>query len=454
VEVTVSGSQALSGGRLVFADGKSVKLDPTAEKTVMGKVTVDRTSTFRIELTNKERKSYLGVEEFSMEALDDQKPIVEFTKPGRDTKATKVEEVFTELHAEDDFGVNQLELHFSVNGGADQVVNLFGAKGDKPKEISAGHTFFLEEYDLQPGDVVTYYGKAVDSRTPSNTVSTDIYFIEVRPFGRQYTQGQQGGGGGGGGGGEGESMEALLKRQKDIIAATHKLINNKEKFKDKEWIDNIHSIGANQTKAAEQTNTLVERMSRRGLTNQDKMIQQMAENLKNAIQQMNPAAEQLKAEKAEAAEPFEQKALTYLMRADALFTEIQVTRGGGGGGGGGGAQNAQDLADLFELELDQNKNQYETVQRGETQQNSQEVDDALRKLKELAERQQKLQERRARQPWTRPGHSGTRQNLHNTSICDIRRPVTGLLFYLHTPVDERRAGKDQECPLRRSDQQT
>ena len=94
-------------------------------------------------------------------------------------------------------------------------------------------------------------------------------------------------------------MDALLKRQKDIIAATHKLINNKDKFKDKEWIDNIRSIGANQTKAQEQTNTLVERMARRGLTNQDKMIQQMAENLKSAIEQMTPAAEQLKAEKAD-----------------------------------------------------------------------------------------------------------------------------------------------------------
>src|SRR5215471_14540049 len=404
VEVTVTGSQALSGGRVVFADGKSVPLEPTGEKTVMGRVTVDKTTTFRIELTNKDRKSYLGPEEFSMEALDDQKPIVEFTKPGRDTKATKVEEVFTELRAEDDFGVSQLELHFSVNGGADQTVNLFSSKGEKPKEISAGHTFFLEEYDLQPGDLVTYYGKGVDSRNPANIVSTDIYFIEVRPFGREYRQGQRGGGGGGGGG-EGESMEALLKRQKDIIAATHKLINSKDKFKDKEWIDNVHSVAANQTKASEQTNTLVERMSRRGLTNQDKMIKQMADNLKSAIEQMNPAAEQLQAGKPDTAEPFEQKALQFLMRADALFNEIQVSMGGGGGGGGGG-QNARDLADLFELELDQNKNQYETVQRGEMQQNSQDVDEALRKLKELAERQQKLQERQARQQQQNGGGGG------------------------------------------------
>ena len=375
VEVMVTGSQALSGGRIVFADGKSVTLQPNGERSVMGRITVDRTTTFRIELTNTAKAKYLGLEEYSMEALDDQKPIVEFTKPGRDTKATKVEEVFTELRAEDDFGVRQLELYYSVNGGAEQKIDLFSSKSDNPKEISAGHTFFLEEYDLQPGDLVTYYGKAVDTRNPANTVSTDIYFIEVRPFGREYRQGQQGGGGGGGGD-QDDSTEALSRRQKEIIAATHKLVNNKDKFKDKEWKDNIHAIATNQQKLAEQTNTVMQRMSRRGLTNQDKTIKQLSENLKNSIDQMNPAADQLKAENAQAAEPFEQKALQYLMRAEALFNEIQVTQGGGGGGGGA-RQSAEDLADLFELELDQNKNQYETLQRGEMNKGSQAVDEAL-----------------------------------------------------------------------------
>src|SRR2546428_12323578 len=71
--------------------------------------------------------------------------------------------------------------------------------------------------------------------------------------------------------------------------------------------------------------------------------------------------------------------------------------GGGGGGGGGARQSAEDLADLFELELDQNKNQYETLQRGEMNKGSQAIDEALQKLKELAERQQKLMQRRAMQ---------------------------------------------------------
>src|SRR5207244_12522045 len=143
---------------------KIVPLKYNGERGVMGSVTVDRTTTFRVELTNTSRATHLGLEEYSMEALEDQKPIIEFTKPGRDTKATKVEEVFTELRAEDDFGVRQLELHFSVNGGADQKVDLFSSKGETPKEISAGHTFFLEAYELQPGDLVTNYVKVVDKK--------------------------------------------------------------------------------------------------------------------------------------------------------------------------------------------------------------------------------------------------------------------------------------------------
>ena len=38
-----------------------------------------------------------------------------------------------------------------------------------------------------------------------------------------------------------------------------------------------------------------------------------------------------------------------------------MQRGGGGGGGGGQSAMAQELAELFELELDKMANQYETA---------------------------------------------------------------------------------------------
>ena len=43
-----------------------------------------------------------------------------------------------------------------------------------------------------------------------------------------------------------------------------------------------------------------------------------------------------------------------------MQVQMQRQQGGGGGGGGGGAM-AQDLADLFEMELDKMANQYETA---------------------------------------------------------------------------------------------
>ena len=48
--------------------------------------------------------------------------------------------------------------------------------------------------------------------------------------------------------------------------------------------------------------------------------------------------------------------------------QVAQQQGGGGGGGGQQTQMADDLADLFELELDKLANQYQMQQRAEQQQ--------------------------------------------------------------------------------------
>jgi hypothetical protein len=74
----------------------------------------------------------------------------------------------------------------------------------------------------------------------------------------------------------------------------------------------------------------------------------------------------------------------------------QQGQGQGGGGSGGQSAAAEDLADLFELELDKLKNQYETVRRGQQQTTDDQVDEAIEKLKELARRQEQEAERQRR----------------------------------------------------------
>src|SRR5204863_4397540 len=111
---------------------------------------------------------------------------------------------------------------------------------------------------------------------------------------------------------------------------------------------------------------------------------------------MKSAEGELKALKADSALSPEQRALKLLQEAEQQY-EVQVAQQRGGGGGGGGQnQMAEDLADLFELELDKLANQYEMQQRAEQQGADKQVDELAEKLKELARRQQQEAERQQR----------------------------------------------------------
>jgi len=163
-----------------------------------------------------------------VDALDDMAPTIAIRKPGRDIKPTNVEEVFVEVEATDDFGLGRVELVYSVNGEAEKTLVLNDSSGTRKKDFIAGHTFFLEELGLQAGDVVSYYARATDGvgAREGQQSATDIYFMTIRPFGRDYRQNQQGGGGGGGGG---QDPGALTQQQRDIISATFKAERDREK---------------------------------------------------------------------------------------------------------------------------------------------------------------------------------------------------------------------------------
>ena len=111
-------------------------------------------------------------------------------RPGRDAKVNPIEEVTITVNADDDFALNEMALHYSVNGGAEKTVQLLPQKG--VKTASGKYVLALEDYKLAPGDLVSLYADAKDAR---NTTKTDIYFIQAEPFERNYSQAQSGGGG-------------------------------------------------------------------------------------------------------------------------------------------------------------------------------------------------------------------------------------------------------------------
>ncbi len=78
---------------------------------------------------------------------------------------------------------------------------------------------------------------------------------------------------------------------------------------------------------------------------------------------MSPAAKSLGDIELQKAISSEQKALQHLLRAEALYTDIEMQFRSAQGGGGGGSQAGRDLAEMFEPEMDLEKNQYETENR-------------------------------------------------------------------------------------------
>jgi hypothetical protein len=375
--------------RLLFDDRSTLDLAASGQQDFTGSFVLHRSGSYVVQAAESRSRYYAGSAEYEVEAIEDSAPKITITRPMRDVRATNVEEIFSELKAEDDIGVGRLELHYSVNGGQDKATNLYSGR-PSGTSVTRPHTFFLEEFGLQPGDVVSYYGKVWDnnSATGPATSSSDIYFIEIRPFEQKYTQSQQQGGQGGNGE---EAQEALSRQQKEIISATFKLIREKVRTDPKEYQDSLKSLALVQSRLQGQAQGLVDRLQRRGAVQIDENFEKLAEYLKNAINEMGKASIDLGAQKPDEALPPEQKSLQQLMRAESLFREIQVSFAQNSGASGQQA-NAQDLADLFELELNKLKNQYETVQRGEKQSGDQKVDEALQRLKELAQRQQQLNE--------------------------------------------------------------
>ncbi|HJN92025.1 MAG TPA: DUF4175 family protein, partial [Dehalococcoidia bacterium] len=133
---------------------------------------------------------------YTIDVLTDQPPSVSFSKPGRDTRASPIEELFLEAKADDDFGISELLLIYSANGEAEDTIALYDSR--PAPEVTVGHTMYLEELELESGDLVSYYAQAKDNNreTGTRTVTSDIYFVQIRPFRIDFRQGEQGGGGG------------------------------------------------------------------------------------------------------------------------------------------------------------------------------------------------------------------------------------------------------------------
>jgi len=378
--IEVQMDRPLKDGRFALDNGQIIRLAAGADNKYQGSIHLAKDGAYHIADTDGGQEVRLS-EDYFIAAEKAMPPEVTVTRPGSDYRASPIEEVTLGVRARDPFGLRELQLHYSVNGGPNHDVNLL--ESTNARNADGSYILPLEEFKLIPGDLVSLYATARGGYTEART---DISFIQVEPFEREFSQSQQSGGGGGAG--NSNQME-ISRREKELIAATWKQQNDRTSTS-KEASAVGQFLSDAQRKLHDQVMALSVRMQTRDLAEANDEFSDFHKDIQDAAAAMLPSAENLGNMQWKDALQWEQKALQALLRAEATFRKIQVAFGPSGAGGGSGSAG-RDLASLFDLELDTEKNQYETAQKASSaEQHEKDLEDALQKLDALAKRQEDL----------------------------------------------------------------
>ena len=375
VTVTVHADKPIRDGSLRQGAGGVVPLRHAARGALSASFEVGRDDTYRVALRDADGLTNRSATEYVIRVLPDDAPFVEVRRPGGDREITPLEEVVIEARAEDDFALDRFDLVYAVAGGAERVVDLLG--GERMARGAGVHTLYAEDLDVSPGDVISYYLRAGDAN-PARPRATrsDIYFLEVRPFEREFEDAPSQ---------SSLSMDAgttgqLAGVQKEIIAATWRLDGRSGLTADDA---DLVAVADAQAELRQTALGAAARMLQ-GSSSRDERQAFAA-----AVDAMARAEEALRAASTDRALPREMEALAALLRARAAIRRTRISRGGSGRSAAW--QPREDLSALFDRDLRREQETNYENRPSAPPAASRTESDALRRVRELAERQAALE---------------------------------------------------------------
>jgi hypothetical protein len=289
-------------------------------------------------------------EDYFIEAQKDKPPEVTITRPGRDFKASPIEEVAWRWNAKDDFGLKGVDLHYSVNGGPRRC----SAAADRQGRQNRHRVHRDRAGGFQSG--ARRHGEPVCTAKDARKTTVHRHVLHRNAALREELHAVAGP--------AAAAPAARATAEPDLRAAEgnhHRYLEpdqgqrrqgHRRRERRVSWLG--------QSKLRDQANSLSDRMKARQMEEAGESFKSFVADMEQAAGAMQPAAGNSGAKWQDALAP-EQKALQYLLRAEATIRDIQVAFGQSGGAGGGMSGATRDMQGLFDLELDTEKNQYEGV---------------------------------------------------------------------------------------------
>ncbi len=375
--------------------------------TLATTVDVDENGTYTVQLLCIDGFNNEIPIEYTLKAIPDEIPEVVIKEPGRDIKTTKLGEVGIIAEATDDYGIAELKLMYRVGSGALQELAMEAATAEpvpvdtRHRRIADGsYTFYLEAFDVEPGDIISYYARAVDNntRTGPGEASSDIYFIEIRPFNENFREeaAQEG---------EQQQQEPnpaleMVATQKQIIRETAKHINTKPASMTEAYRSAVRTTANKQTELIDKTQRLADEFSL-AMQGESAVTPEILMNLEDALASMREAADSLNAIQPNEAIPAEQEALELLIKVSLELPKVLTQM----------RNSNPQLAENLELEMEELQSELENQQNeldSEMQERSQEMLDQARQM--LAEQQQLSQQSQQMGRESEPSPNEMQQN--------------------------------------------
>ena len=399
------------------AEGPAIPLTAASPDglVVQTQLTALASATWTVHLQDAQGRTPADEQQFSLRVVANKPATIKPTFPARDVNVSPLQEFFVEAAATDDFGLVNAGLEYSLAGGESREVSLLQATADGAPVTAAQlrQLIDLESLQAAPDDMVTYTFWAEDRAADGSLrrVWSDLLFAEVRRFEEIFREDQQGGqqqqqqqqqqGGQQGQGQQGSQVDNALELQKQIISATWNLIRQFAQLQSAGTLSkDLETLVQSQKQAID----VLQQSLAQGP--QQPQISALAEQ---AVQEMTAAADALSkattemtVEQVALALPLEKKVTQTLLRMRAAEFQVrqqQQQQQQGQQSQSQGQQNSASQQQLQQLELDNNRNRYESQQQAqqqEEQQQSQEQREQLQvlnRLKELAQRQQMVNER-------------------------------------------------------------
>jgi len=402
--------------------------------------------TYRVELRDLDGRTNKVPFELAVTVLTNQTPQIKLVRPRGDLRPSPLEEIKFAAVASDDFGVVAYGIGYAVAGREIQHVEL-GRNVPARERRSFEYLLSLEELKVEPDQLLSWF-VWVDDIGPdgrARRTSSDLFFAEVRPFDEIFRESRTGGEQsdseqqGQGGEQSGDDPGRLAELEKQILTATWRLQHEAGMRNEGAYRTNVQVLRDVQSDVLEQAKSALEQAFDPRMA---VLWHSATTNMESAVRALDRASKDRNS-LSEAVDS-ERSAYQALLRLNPKEYDVarqQARRGNQ-------RQNSRQQAlqrQLDQLDLARPANRYESERQAQsplTPERREQLQ-ALNRLRELAQRQQDLNER------LRELQTALQEARNENAQNELRRQLKRLQDdqqQMVADVDELRQRMDQSDP--------